>query len=291
MRSLFTTKLPTITTYRSRILASSWTTCNQKAKCINATTTSSVNQTELSHFNNLASTWWDPHGPSRLLHQMNPLRHDFISSCLAPYIYSPFNRRYLDIGCGGGIFAESAARLPRTKSVLAIDPSKDVIEVAKLHARTDPLLLQTGHLTYENKSVEDLPIPNSPQDQFDVVSLFEVIEHIDKPASFLTSCLPFVRPGGWLILSTIARTWTSWLTTKVMAEEVVRMVPRGTHHWEKYINPDELTNWFEERKGWGAGGGMKVIGLVYVPGLGWKVIPRAERLGNFLFGVRRNVEV
>ena len=220
---------------------------------------------------------------------MNPLRHDFINSCFASYPSAPHQKRYLDIGCGGGIFAESAARLPRTARVLAIDPSTEVVDVAKQHARSDPQLMEPGRLVYENKSIEDLAAPTSPDEQFDVVSLFEVIEHIDKPSDFLQKCLPFVRPGGWLVLSTIARTWTSWFTTKVVAEEVVRMVPRGTHQWEKYINADELQGWFAKREGWGAGGGVRVMGVVYVPGLGWRVVPKGERWGNYFFGIRKDV--
>ena len=181
---------------------------------------SSVNAAELSHFDSLASTWWDPYGSSRLLHQMNPLRHDFISSCIESQsdVTSSGCRRYLDVGCGGGIFTESAARLPQTKSVVGIDPSNEVISIAKSHARHDPLFLEPGRLEYQNKPIEDLPVPRTPEEHFDIVSLFEVIEHINRPAPFLSSCLPFVKPGGWLVLSTIARTWTSWLTTNIMAQ-------------------------------------------------------------------------
>ncbi|MCJ1458260.1 Hexaprenyldihydroxybenzoate methyltransferase, mitochondrial [Mycoblastus sanguinarius] len=252
--------------------------------------TSSVNPTEISHFDALASTWWDPHGSSRVLHQMNPLRHDFINSCLESQLDPPTSakRRYLDVGCGGGIFAESAARLVNAESVLAIDPSSEVIEVAKTHARQDPLLLEPGRLEYENKSVEDIPIPESLAQQFDIVTLFEVIEHINQPAPFLKSCLPFVRPGGWLILSTIARTWTSWLTTKFVAEEVVRLVPRGTHDWDKYINEQELRKFFRAQEGWGSDGRLNSQGCLYVPGLGWRQIVGSERLGNYFFGVRKD---
>lgn len=251
---------------------------------------SSVNTTEVSHFNNLASTWWDPYGPSRLLHQMNPLRHDFIFSCIEsqPDLTSSNYRRYLDVGCGGGIFAESAARLPQTKSVVGIDPSNQVISVAKAHARQDPILLQQGRLEYQNKAVEDLPVPRTPEEQFDVISLFEVIEHINLPAPFLSSCLPFVKPGGWLILSTIARTWTSWLTTNVVAEEVVKLVPRGTHDWSKYINEQELRNFFRAQGGWARDGGLKSQGCVYVPAVGWRMVPGGEKWGNYFFGVRKD---
>ncbi|KAF2110574.1 hexaprenyldihydroxybenzoate methyltransferase mitochondrial precursor [Lophiotrema nucula] len=252
---------------------------------------SSVDPTEVSHFNNLASSWWDPQGPSRLLHLMNPLRHTFISRCLSAPAGTPLpsKLRYLDIGCGGGIFAESAARLPKTASVTAIDPTPEVLKVAELHQRRDPLLKQPGRLTYLNKSIEQLPIPTSAEEQYDIVSLFEVLEHVNAPGPFLTQILPHVKPGGWLVLSTIARTWTSWAVTNVMAEDVLRMVPKGTHDWNKYVNEAELRDWFRKQAGWGGvGDGMKTLGVMYVPGFGWKEVPGGEGWGNYFFAVRRD---
>ncbi|KAL9023666.1 MAG: hypothetical protein Q9180_008150 [Flavoplaca navasiana] len=221
---------------------------------------------------------------------MNPLRHDFISSChaLKPNSTPQKGLRYLDIGCGGGIFAESAARLPNTANVTAIDPSLDVIDVARQHARKDPILQDPGRLEYLNTAIEDLNVPQLPNEQYDVVSLFEVIEHISKPAPCLRTCLPFVKPGGWLVLSTIAKTWTSWLTTKIVAEDLVGLVPRGTHDWSKYINEHEIRAFFQAQQGWGANGGMKALGCVYVPGIGWRMVTGGERWGNYFFGVRRD---
>ncbi|KAK4695518.1 hypothetical protein P7C71_g2252, partial [Lecanoromycetidae sp. Uapishka_2] len=254
-----------------------------------SSSTSSVNPAEIRHFDKLASSWWDPYGTSRLLHQMNPLRHDFISSCIRSQSDSPATdkRRYLDVGCGGGIFAESAARLHETESVLALDPSIEVITVAQEHARQDPLLLQPGRLEYRNTSIEGL---SKAEQQFDIVTLFEVIEHIDQPAPFLESCLPFVKPGGWLVLSTIARTNMSWLTTKVVAEDLVRLVPRGTHDWNKYINESELREFFWNQKGWRCETGMSIQGCMYVPLLGWRMVDGGEKWGNYFFGVRRDSE-
>ena len=220
---------------------------------------------------------------------MNPLRHDFMNSCLSsdPHFPSPDRRRYLDVGCGGGIFAESVARLKDTEKVLAIDPSSEVIKVARRHAMQDPFLQQSDRLMYENKSIEDLPIPTDSSEQFDILTLFEVIEHISRPAPFLAQCLPFVKPGGWIILSTIARTWASWVTTKVVAEDVMGLVPRGTHDWEKYVNEDELRVWFAEQEGWGTIG-MKSQGVIFIPGTGWNMVKGGEQWGNYFFGVRRN---
>lgn len=247
----------------------------------------SVNPSEVAHFNALASSWWDPHGPSRILHLMNPLRHDFIRDCHAsqPDVPPPSQPlRYLDVGCGGGIFAESAARLPTTVSVTAVDPTPEVLKIARAHAAKDPTL--QSRLRYVNGTIETLPLPRDDGDKYDVVSLFEVIEHVDKPSAFLKRCGDFVRPGGWLVMSTIARTWTSWFTTNFMAEDVLGIVPKGTHDWDKYINEAELRNFFARREEWSS---PRVMGVVYVPGLGWKEVPGSEQVGNYFFAVRRKI--
>jgi polyprenyldihydroxybenzoate methyltransferase / 3-demethylubiquinol 3-O-methyltransferase len=222
---------------------------------------------------------------------MNPLRHDFINRCLASSSTSTSPTRlqtgegttYLDIGSGGGIFAESAARLPGTASVLGIDPTPEVFAVAQAHAQQDPLV--ASKLNYENTSIEHL----TPQ-QFDIVTIFEVIEHVDQPSQFLSTVEKFVKPGGWLIMSTISRTWLSWLITIKAAEDVIGVVPQGTHDWGKYIKEEELRAWFYEGGGrtgkWDVSG-MRSEGVVYVPGFGWKFIPGSEKVGNYFLGVQR----
>ncbi|PYI00206.1 ubiquinone biosynthesis O-methyltransferase, partial [Aspergillus sclerotiicarbonarius CBS 121057] len=274
----------------------------------------SVSPNELSHFSSLASSWWDPQGPSRVLHLMNPVRHDFIASCIAestPTTTTPSSPtdsnksntlRYLDIGCGGGIFAESLARtIPtpttsdadaavasstptrtRAAEITALDPSPTLIKIARDHARLDPIVnghLETGRFKYVNSTLEEY-IPtlhttttttttiesNSNSKNgggFDIVTLFEVIEHIDNvpgsitPQSFLASCLSMVKPGGWLIGSTIARTFPSWIVNQVIAEAPwpVGVVPKGTHEWSKFVNPGELQAWVQEGLMRGADGG------------------------------------
>ena len=214
---------------------------------------------------------------------MNPLRHDFIRTCHAsqPDALSPSNKlRYLDVGCGGGIFAESAARLPTTASVTAVDPTPEVLRIARAHAAKDPSLSPLK-LKYVAGTIETLPLDS---EKFDVVSLFEVIEHVDKPAEFLERCGAFVKPGGWLVMSTIARTWTSWFTTNFMAEDVLGIVPKGTHDWSKYINAEEMRAFFAQRPEWNR---PVVMGVVYVPGLGWKEVPGSENVGNYFLAVRK----
>ncbi|ROW13532.1 hypothetical protein VPNG_04473 [Cytospora leucostoma] len=254
---------------------------------------SSVNPSEVAHFNALASSWWDPHGPSRILHLMNPLRHDFIRECHASQpdpLPAGHRARYLDVGCGGGIFAESAARLPATASVTAVDPTPEVLRIARAHAARDPSL--RGRLDYVAGTIETLPPPRAgagadagADDRFDVVSLFEVIEHVDRPSQFLERCGEFVRPGGWLVMSTISRTWASWFTTNFVAEDVLGIVPKGTHDWNKYINESEMRNYFARKEGWSS---PRVKGVVYVPGLGWREVPGSENVGNYFFAVRKD---
>ena len=318
---------------------------------------STVSANELSHFSALASSWWDPQGPSRVLHLMNPLRHEFIESCLAqgtPPATSPTDHtgknagtaqntlKYLDICCGGGIFAESLARTinpassaakhTRAASITALDPSPTLIQIARDHARTDPVVaehLRNGTFNYKNCTLEDHvsslssssspseSSPSSPTDinptsQYDIVTLFEVIEHIDNtsptsnPTTFLTDCLRLVRPGGWLVGSTIARSLTSYLINQVIAEAPwpVGVVPRGTHDWAKFVNPDELEGWVQEAlmrgadrgvtvRGGGSalGEGMRwcVGGVVYFPGVGWKMVSGSESWGNYFWAVRKGV--
>lgn len=286
---------------------------------------SSVSADEVKHFSALASSWWDPHGSSRLLHQMNPLRHDFIRKCMSSSstpssidLWQPQTSSsdsisdadekgskltYLDIGCGGGIFAESAARLPSTESVIAIDPTPECIAVAKAHQRTDPALLVPGKLTYLNTSIESLSLspssttaktnssatprqyPRERTDQgADIVTLFEVIEHIRDPTPFLSDCLNHVRPGGWFIGSTISRTLTSWFTTKLVAEDLLGIVPRGTHDWNQYINVDEMRRWAERQSDFAE---FTAMGVVYVPGFGWKEVGGSESWGNYFFALKR----
>ncbi|KAK4934722.1 Hexaprenyldihydroxybenzoate methyltransferase, mitochondrial [Elasticomyces elasticus] len=247
---------------------------------------SSVSPSEVSHFSRLASTWWDPHGPSRLLHLVNPLRHDFIQTCLSSSPPTAQSYSFLDIGCGGGIFASSAARLPSTSTVTAIDPTELVIEVAKSNQRTDPAL-SPPKLRYLNCAIEDLPIPASDDQKVDIITLFEVLEHIDSPSSFIDLAIPHLKPGGWIIGSTIARSPMSYLTTKLIAEApLIGVVPAGTHDWNKYINPSELRGYFETRAP-GTWGDFRTQGVIYVPALGWKAVNKSEDLGNYFFGVQK----
>jgi len=267
----------------------------------------SVDPTEVSHFSALAAEWWDPHGTSRLLHLMNPLRLQFLRSCLARGHTGAESLRFLDVGCGGGILAESLARLRGTESVLGIDPTPGVLAIAKAHMRKDPAL--AGKLEYLETTIHALEETGGERVEggFDVVCRYfrragsaralradgktqvttmEVVEHVSSPAAFLRECMSHVKPGGWLLGSTIARTWTSYLTTKLVAEDILNIVPRGTHDWNKYVNADELRDFFTQQKGWESAAFM---GCIYVPGLGWRMLDHGEKVGNYFFAVRKSL--
>jgi len=115
----------------------------------------------------------------------------------------------------------------------------------------------------------------------------EVVEHVPNPATFLRECMSHVKPGGWVLGSTIARTWTSYLTTKLLAEDILNIVPRGTHDWNKYVNADELRDFFAQQKG---GEEAVFMGCHYVPGLGWRMLDGGEKVGNYFFAVRKSLE-
>ncbi|ETN44433.1 3-demethylubiquinone-9 3-O-methyltransferase [Cyphellophora europaea CBS 101466] len=258
--------------------------------------TSSVSSSEVDHFSRLASSWWDPHGPSRLLHLMNPLRFDFLQSLFTQDHTANQQRTYLDVGCGGGIFASACARHPGTSSVLAIDPTPACVAVAQAHQRRDPAI-QPPKLTYLNTALENIPEDkNGNRQTFDVITLFEVIEHISSPAAFLQNAAEHLKPGGWLVGSTIARSPVSYITTKLVAEApLVGVVPAGTHDWNQYINPDELRGWFEKQTESAAVGGpgahrwgsFTTRGVIYVPALGWKVVQGSESYGNYFFAAQK----
>ncbi|KAK9457120.1 S-adenosyl-L-methionine-dependent methyltransferase [Dipodascopsis uninucleata] len=242
---------------------------------------------ELNHFNALASTWWDVHGSSRLLHKMNDIRISFMFDTIDTFAIpglSPKNDlKVLDVGCGGGILTESLARHKRVGKVTGIDMSDKVISVAKDHKLQDPDLVMGAKLDYKLCSLFDLP--SSDIGSYDAITLFEVLEHVPNPSALLEAATSRIRPGGWLFASTVNRTALSYLTTIFIGEKILNIVPEGTHTWSKYINESELRNWFiDKNAGWDV---VQSKGCVYMPFIGWKFCGSRD-MGNYFLAARRS---
>ena len=182
---------------------------------------------ELAKFSDLAHRWWDPESEFRPLHQINPLRLDWIQS-LSPLA----GQQVIDIGCGGGILADSMARAGAT--VTGIDLAGKALKVAQLHA----MEAQTPNIHYREISAEAMA-QEAPA-SFDVVTCMEMLEHVPDPASVVRACAQLVKPGGWVFFSTLNRNPKSFLFAIVGAEYVLNMLPKGTHEYAKFIRPSEL---------------------------------------------------
>ena len=190
-------------------------------------TTENVDPAELAKFSDLAHRWWDTESEFRPLHQINPLRLDWIID-IAPIE----GKRVLDVGCGGGILADAMAR--RGADVLGIDLATKALRVAQLHA----LEAQTPRVQYREISAEALAAEQP--ESFDVVTCMEMLEHVPDPSSVVRACAQLVKPGGHVFFSTINRNPKSFLFAIVGAEYVLRLLPRGTHEYAKFIKPSEL---------------------------------------------------
>lgn len=190
---------------------------------------SNIDRSELDRFGALSQRWWDPDGPGRTLHDINPLRLDYIRSRVA----LP-NCRILDLGCGGGILTEALAAAGA--NLTGIDASSDMIQVAELHAAAHGLTLDYRHTTAEAHARTDAG-------RYDAITCMELLEHVPDPGSLLGACHTLLRPGGVLFLSTLNRTLSSYLLAIVGAEYLFSLVPRGTHDYARFIRPAELGHW------------------------------------------------
>ncbi|KAH3901096.1 related to Hexaprenyldihydroxybenzoate methyltransferase, mitochondrial [Saccharomycodes ludwigii] len=289
-------------------------------------TSNKVNPDEKSHFETLAPTWWDSKGSQRILHLMNLARMDFINEILRNYkvqlnannsngskndidtdlyiprfttsvfpteikknienelnaaIYKELQKSeltVLDVGCGGGLLCESLARLPFIKKIDGIDMTPAVINIAKQHQSLDPVLAEK--LTYAVRSIDE------QKGQYDIVTMFEMLEHVDDPKEILISGWEHVKSnGGILFLSTINRDLISWFTTIFMGEYVLKVVPLGTHHLSKYINSREIIAWFKEMYPL-SHEVLQVKGTMYIPGKGW-VNHDCSNVGNYLMAIQK----
>jgi len=197
--------------------------------------TSQVNAdpAELAKFSELAHRWWDPESEFRPLHQINPLRLDWIQG-LVPLQ----GQRALDVGCGGGILSDAMARAGA--QVTGIDLASKALKVAQLHA----LEAQTPNVSYREISAEALAAEQPAS--FDVVTCMEMLEHVPDPAAVVQACAQMVKPGGWVFFSTLNRNPKSFLFAIVGAEYLLKLLPKGTHEYARMIKPSELSQWARE---------------------------------------------
>ncbi len=206
-----------------------------------------VDPLELEKFNQLAHRWWDPESEFKPLHEINPLRLNYIDQ-----LAGLDKKEVLDVGCGGGILSESMAE--RGATVTGIDMGEQPLKVAKLH------LLESGNkVDYRHIAAEELA--KEKPNHYDIVTCMEMLEHVPDPESIVRSCAKLVKPGGWVFFSTLNRNPKSYLYAVIGAEYILNLLPRGTHDYAKLIKPSELARMAR-------GGGLDVeaiTGMTYNP--------------------------
>lgn len=194
----------------------------------NMNTTENLDQAELDKFSQMASQWWDLNGPCKPLHEINPIRLQFVKDHV-----DLKDKNLIDVGCGGGIFSESLAAAGA--NVTGIDLNHDLITVAQLH------LYESKHdVDYHETNVEQFAMQHSQK--FDVVTCMELLEHVPAPEAIIRNCVELAKPNALIFFSTINRNLGSYLKTIIAAEYVMKMLPAGTHDYDKFIKPSELCN-------------------------------------------------
>ncbi|HET7866423.1 MAG TPA: bifunctional 2-polyprenyl-6-hydroxyphenol methylase/3-demethylubiquinol 3-O-methyltransferase UbiG [Burkholderiaceae bacterium] len=229
---------------------------------------------ELAKFSDLAHKWWDPDSEFRPLHQINPLRLGWIEQCAGPLA----GRQVLDVGCGGGILSEAMAQ--RGAQVLGIDLAAKPLKVAQLHA------LEAGVRQVSYREVAAEALAHEMPQAFDVVTCMEMLEHVPDPAAIVQACATLVKPGGWVFFSTISRNPKAFLFAIVGAEYALKLLPRGTHEYGKFIKPSELARACRQ-----AG-----LDIQHTRGMEYNPLTRrywlsADTSVNYLLGCRREAVV
>ena len=224
---------------------------------------------ELDKFNQLAHRWWDPNSEFKPLHDINPLRLDYING-----ITPLSGKTVLDVGCGGGILAEGMAALGA--QVTGIDLGDKALQVANLH------LLESGRqVEYRNIAVEDLAVEQPGH--YDVVTCMEMLEHVPDPASTVLACAQLAKPDGHVFFSTLNRTVKSYLFAVIGAEYVLKLLPRGTHDYDKFIKPSELAQYCRDAR----------LSVSDISGMGYNPLSKIYSLSkntdiNYFFACRRD---
>jgi 2-polyprenyl-6-hydroxyphenyl methylase/3-demethylubiquinone-9 3-methyltransferase len=233
-------------------------------------TTLNADPQELAKFSELAHRWWDTESEFRPLHRINPLRLDWIDRQARLS-----GKRVVDIGCGGGILSDAMAR--RGATVLGIDLAGKALKVAQLHA----LEADTPSVEYREVAAEALA--EEMPGRFDVATCMEMLEHVPEPASVVRACATLVKPGGWVFFSTINRNAKAFMFAIVGAEHVLKLLPKGTHEYAKFIRPSELAQWCRD------------AGLTLQDTRGMEYNPITQRYSlsgdtsvNYLFACRRS---
>ncbi len=191
-----------------------------------------VDQHEIAKFSAMAQSWWDPKGPMKPLHELNPLRLSYIQK----YI-SLENRNVLDIGCGAGILTESLARAGAMAT--GIDMSLDAIHAAQNHA-------EKSQISINYQQIETEIFSTQHENQFDAITCMEMLEHVPNPLSIIDAASKMIKPNGLIFFSTINRNVKSFFSAIVGAEYILNLLPKGTHHYQQFIRPSELSQWAEK---------------------------------------------
>jgi len=235
------------------------------------TTQINVDPSEVEKFNALATSWWDSEGQSKPLHEINPLRLNFIKQyCKLE------DQDIIDVGCGGGILSEALAK--NGGQVTGIDMGEKALKIAQLHALEAGLSIDYQHITAEQKSQQSAG-------QFDVVTCMEMLEHVPDPQSVIQACAQLVKPGGHIFFSTLNRHPKAYLLAVLGAEYIMNMLPKGTHDYQRFIRPAEMASWCRQAE----------LEVGNITGISYKPLTKEYSLGddvkvNYLMHCRRALD-